>query len=245
MDDLDRLFHHLVDHLAGTTPDRLQKPFQVSELYQRLVPYRVHRRELGFESIEDYEMAILRLLAGENGYASVEPPDVQEALAAEARQVNPDPGAFREFAAASVVLNREAIGRIVNQDAAYAPPDVGRRPAPALPPLAAPTPEPRPAIGSSAPAAEPPPAAGDEDPTLRLATVETRDLVFEPVGTLPDCPHCEKRLPTDREAVYCPYCGERLATASCRECGESVEPGWRYCLACGAPANWPRHGERG
>ena len=178
MDDLDRLFHHLVDHLARTKPDRLLKPFQVSELYQRLVPYRIHKRELGFEAVEDYEMAILRLLAGEHGYAAVEPPDVQEALAAEAKQVNPDPGAFREFAAASVVLSREAVTRIVNQDVAYAPPEV------------------RPVVASEQPTeAARPPAMADRDTTLKLAAAETRELVFEPVGTAPDCPRCAERLP--------------------------------------------------
>lgn len=216
MDDLDRLFHHLVDHLAQTSPDRLQKPFQVSELYQRLVPYRTHKRQLGFESIEDYEMAVLRLLAGENKYAAVEPPDVQEALAAEASQVNPDPGAFREFAAASVVLNRDAVRRIANQDAAYAPPDVAPRPAPEPVPI-------------------PPPAAKADDTTLRIAAVETRELVFEPVGAAPDCPHCDEALPADREAIFCPFCGEQLEATACRACGESVEPGWRFCLTCGTP----------
>ena len=97
MDDLDRLFRYLVDHLARTAPERLQKPFQVSELYQRLVPYRMHRAALGFDSIEDYELTVLRLLAGESGYASVDPPDAQAALAEEVRQVDPNPGAFRDL----------------------------------------------------------------------------------------------------------------------------------------------------
>ncbi len=56
MDDLDRLFTYLVKHLAATAPERLYKPFQISELYQRLIPYRMHRRELGFEAVEDYEV---------------------------------------------------------------------------------------------------------------------------------------------------------------------------------------------
>lgn len=222
MDDLDRLFHHLVEHLEQTSPDRLQKPFQVSELYQRLVPYRTHKKQLGFESIEDYEMAVLRLLAGEHKYAAVEPPDVQEALAAEANQVNPDPGAFREFAAASVVLNRDAVSRIANQDAAYAPPEARTKPAPDV----APPPAPNPVGAESVP---------KEDTTLRIAAIETRELVFEPVGAPPNCSHCDESLPADREAIYCPFCGEQLEVAACRACGEPVEPGWRYCLSCGTP----------
>ncbi len=241
MDDLDRLFHHLVDHLVRTTPDRLHKPFQVSELYQRLVPYRTHKRELGFESIEDYEMAVLRLLAGEREYARVEPPDVQEALAAEAKQVNPDPGAFREFAAASVVFNREAVRRTVNHDAAYAPPELHSPATPEASPEAAPVLQARPAVAppTVAPAASP--RTADEDDTmLRIATVETRELVFEPIGTGPDCPSCSEELPAGRDAVYCPFCGEQLQSTPCRDCGEPVESGWRYCLTCGTPVRRSR-----
>ena len=43
MDDLDRLFHYLVNHLAQDAPQFLDRSFQVSELYQRLIPYRYHR----------------------------------------------------------------------------------------------------------------------------------------------------------------------------------------------------------
>jgi hypothetical protein len=150
--------------------------------------------------------------------------------------VNPDPGAFREFAAASVVLDRDAVHRIVNHEAAYAPPGLqspttpepSRERAPALDaPPAGVSPSVIPATAA--------PAGEESDTTLRIAAAETRELVFEPVGTVPDCPDCGEELPTDRDAVYCPYCGVQLETAPCRNCGESLEPGWRYCLACGTP----------
>ena len=56
MDDVDRLFRYLVRHLQDSAPEYLRRSFQVSELYQRLIPYRLHRSGLGFDSIEDYEM---------------------------------------------------------------------------------------------------------------------------------------------------------------------------------------------
>ena len=104
MDDLDRLFRKLVDILATEDPQRLAAPFQISELYQSILPYRTYRKQLGFESNEDYEMALLRLLAGESNYATVEPDEVKEQLVLEAQEKNPNPGAFREFAAARVKL---------------------------------------------------------------------------------------------------------------------------------------------
>ncbi len=241
MDDLDRLFHHLVHHLARAMPDRLRKPFQVSELYQRLVPYRDHKRELGFESIEDYEMAVLRLLAGERQYASVEPPDVQEALSAEAKQVNPDPGAFREFAAATVVLSQQAVGRVVHHDAAYAPPGARAASTPVAQVQMGVAPDSQPADtqGSAAPEKRPPTMIRD-DSIHTMAAAETRELVFEPVTAPPGCPHCGQEVPAGRKAVFCPFCGEQLGAATCHECGASVELGWRYCLSCGARARGNR-----
>ena len=59
MDDVTRLFRALVRHLAEHDPRRLSAPFQISELYQSLVPYRLFKAELQFGSIDDYEMAIL------------------------------------------------------------------------------------------------------------------------------------------------------------------------------------------
>ena len=246
MDDLDRVFQYLVGRLADTTPDRLLKPFQVSELYQRLVPYRTHKREMGFESIEDYEMAVLRLLAGERGYAVVDPPDAQQALADEVGQPNPNPGAFREFAAASVLLSREAVRQIVHHDAAYAPPQGGagsvKNPVPDVASLSGMATR-SPAAGEASLKEQSRPAApiaprlhvASEDVARATAPPEGRELVFEPVQASPTCPQCREQLPAGRTAVYCPHCGEQLRDAPCRSCGESIEPGWRYCLACGTP----------
>lgn len=223
MDDLDRLFRYLVDHLARTAPERLQKPFQVSELYQRLVPYRMHRAALGFDSIEDYELAVLRLLAGESGYASVDPPDVQAALAEEVRQVDPNPGAFREFAAATVQLNKEAVRGVVDHDSAYAPPAIRSTPN-VVPPVTVEEP-----VHT--------PSAPPNDTTVRMPRIESRELVFEPVTTALSCSHCGGALPAGRRAVYCPFCGTQLEAAECRACGSLVEPGWRFCLDCGTAAH--------
>ena len=224
MDDLDRLFNYLVAHLQETAPDRLSKSWQVSELYQRLIPYRTHRRQLGFESIEDYEMAVLRLLAGERGYASLEPADAQEALAAEMAMAHPYPGSFREFAAATMILDSSAVRRVSHSDDAYAPP-------------------PKPAPPDTAPRSEPPPPTpvlpidvGDtpaEMPTTEVSGQE-RAIVFEPVPGTFACPHCARALPAEREAIFCPFCGAQLDVADCRTCGEPIAPGWSFCLACGA-----------
>ena len=109
MDDVERLFTQLVQVLTESQPERLTSAFQLSELYQSMIPYRKYKKQLGFESNEDYEMAVLRLFAGVSDYAMVEPEEVREQLVIEAEATNPNPGAFREFAAARVKLNSSAV----------------------------------------------------------------------------------------------------------------------------------------
>src|SRR5205823_1356896 len=113
-DDLDRLFERLVSVLADDAPGRLAVPFPAAEVYERLVPYRSNRSILRVATHQDYEMAVLRLLAGERGYASLEPTEVQDALRREAGESNPDTTLFRQFPDAILSLNRLAAGRKVN-----------------------------------------------------------------------------------------------------------------------------------
>ncbi len=216
MDDVERLFRHLVHLLAADDAERLRTPFEVSELYQSIVPYRSHNRELHFDAIEDYDMALLRLLAGERGYASVEPIEVREALALEAEAVNPNPGAFRDFAAATVVLNPGAVRSVLEGQAAYAPP-------------------PAPAAGGAGGAAAAGVAAGaGGEPVFEAIDLDRSSRApSEPANT---CVHCDAKLPRTRQAVFCPFCGHELQALHCTRCGDPLEPGWRFCLTCGHPA---------
>ena len=125
-DDLDRLFERLVTVLAQDAPGRLAIPFPAAEVYERLVPYRSNRSTLKVATHEDYEMAVMRLLSGERGYASLDLPDVQEALGREAKESNPDTGLFRQFPQAILSLNRIAAERFLRGDRSYAPPAPGR-----------------------------------------------------------------------------------------------------------------------
>jgi hypothetical protein len=220
MDDVDRLFHYLVNHLATSAPEYLRRPFQVSELYQRLIPYRHHRTALGFTAIEDYEFAILKLLAGERGYAHLDPDDAQRALASELEAVSPSPGAFREFAAASVALDQHAVKRLLDPQTAYAPPSA------------------TPTDPSTYP---PPPIARPPGPLADFAAQATSPIDMMPTGpsdTRPIrsselCPGCGENLPTGRPARYCPFCGLRLGEVECRQCGETLDVAWVFCLTCG------------
>ena len=89
MDDVQRVFERLVEVLSASDPGRLRAPLEVAEIYQTILPYRKYRSQLAFETNQDYEMALLRLLAGEGGFASVDPAEVQNALGEETKSVNP------------------------------------------------------------------------------------------------------------------------------------------------------------
>lgn len=225
MDDVDRLFHYLVSHLATSAPEYLRRPFQVSELYQRLIPYRHHRTALSFSAVEDYEFAILRLLAGERGYAHLDPDDAQRALAAEVEATNPTPGAFREFAAASMTLDQTAVKRLLDSQTAYAPP---------------------PATSIDSSKFAPPARTGPpERSTVRQVTDFAAHATVPMDQVAPDlsdagsarafevCPGCGENLPSGRSARYCPFCGLRLGEVECRQCGEALDVGWMFCLTCG------------
>ena len=79
MDDLDRMFRQLVSVIRAEFPTYLDHPFEVAELYQSIIPYRHHRRALGFETNQDYELTLTRLLAGARGYL-IGDPRMQERL---------------------------------------------------------------------------------------------------------------------------------------------------------------------
>ena len=211
MDELDRLFSLLVEALARDA--RVAVPFPAADVYERLVPYRSNRSRLNVATHQDYEMAVLRLLAGERNYVQLEPEAVRDAMQREIATVNPDPAYFRSFPDAQVMVNGRAAERVLQADRAYAParPDdeelvdtTGENPVPVpfLPPTAFRTPSSPPRI---------------KDPLS------------------PDqCEYCGGVLPKDRKAHFCPHCGQPQEGAlKCPGCGNELDVGWAYCLSCG------------
>jgi hypothetical protein len=218
-DDLDRLFERLVSVLAEDAPGRLAIPFPAAEVYERLVPYRSNRSILKVATHQDYEMAVLRLLAGERGYVSLEPAEVHEALQREAAEANPDTGLFRQFPDASLSLNRLAAERFLRGDRAYAPPP---------PPPLAPPPE-SDAADREEEGEEEEEGAGGKG-RLAGAAFELAEQTESPR----QCPYCGETLPGSRKVNFCPQCGQPPSgELRCPACGGEVDVGWRYCVSCG------------
>jgi len=208
MDELDRLFGLLVGALARET--RVAVPFPASDVYERLVPYRSNRSRLNVATHQDYEMTILRLLAGERNYVQLEPENVREAMQREISGVNPDPAYFRSFPDAQVMVNGRAAERVLVADRAYAPPadheddelldTTGENPIPA-------------------PFVQP----------ARFRVARPPDILSEH-----QCEYCGGVLPSNREARFCPHCGQpQEGDLKCPGCGSALDVGWAYCLSCG------------
>lgn len=126
MDDLDRIFRRLVQNLRSGYPQYLSNPFSTEELYQVIVPYRHNRQELGIDTNQDYEMALLRLLSGERGYLVVDR-DMRESLTREIESSNPDTSLFRAFNDRTISVSTDAIALLdpaarTSDDARMAPP---------------------------------------------------------------------------------------------------------------------------
>ena len=208
MKDLDRFFLQIVRNLVATDPGRLRRALPLGEIRQTILPYRANRRALQLESSEDYELVLIRLCAGEGGFARTEPAEVHAEFAAEALSSNPDLTIVLRHESASVTLNEAQLVRALGPgpEMAFAPPE--QRFEPLLEkPAAAPNP-PAPRKGSRKPKAAP----------------------LSPAN----CRACGGKLPPGRAVKFCPQCGERQSLTHCPECQTELEPGWRHCVTCGA-----------
>jgi Double zinc ribbon len=226
-DALDRLFRQLVRNLAELDPARVHGPVEVSELYQRLIPYRTHRTHLGLDTHEDYEMVVLRLLAGERGYALVEPAEAREALAREVAAVNPDTGYFKRYGSAKVTFDpghvRAALGGLPVGDEEEAPENLLTLEPP--PPLEVD------AMGERA-GADAIEAGASVDGMPFALEEETSPSVSPRIGSAP-CSFCGGELPVGRAVIFCPHCGQNVGVVHCPSCGTELDFGWRFCITCG------------
>lgn len=98
---LDRIFDRLIRTLSAGGPDQLRAPFKVSEIVQALVPYRTYRNELGVDTLQDYEHAVLEMLAGERGWLICDP-DTVAVIRKELASPDPDTGLLRRLQTAEV-----------------------------------------------------------------------------------------------------------------------------------------------
>jgi Double zinc ribbon len=121
--DLQRFFAQLVHNLAAINPARLRQPMTLAELRESVIPYRANRRALQLESSEDYELVVMRLCAGERGFAITEPEEAQADFVNELASPNPDLTIVERHRKAVVALDPRSVARALDPkpELAYAP----------------------------------------------------------------------------------------------------------------------------
>lgn len=246
MDNVDRMYRHLVRTIRAKFPQYLSQPFDVASLQQTILPYRLHRRELGLETNEDYEITLTELLSGARDYLIVDE-RMKDALRAELTAVNPDPSAFKQFGPAMVALSPNALRSL------EAGPDDPSTPLKPILAQDAPT-EKRHVIAQSTPTVVPPPPAAEPRRQAPAAARPSAENVADagrhstpttaPSGAraiIPkpgeQCRSCNASLPPGRPITFCPHCGQNVTTLHCPACGSELEVGWRFCPVCGRPAD--------
>jgi hypothetical protein len=195
MDLLDRLHLRLRTALSSDSGSG-SGPLTIGDLYQRLIPYRAMRFELGVMELAEYEHALLRLLAGERAYLEVGEAEALREVRRELASPNPILGIYRDFAGSPV---RIAEGRLPPPGAATVP----ASPPPAMP--AAPSAAPQ-APPQSAPAA---PATSRPCAACGRGLPDGEDVRF--------CPYCGRTC----RSRSCPGCGTPLEGGwrFCIRCG--------------------------
>ena len=236
MDELDRMFRRLVENIRNGYPELLTQPFEVSELFQTIIPYRHNRKELAIDTNEEYELTLCRLLAGERSYMGGD--DVmRETIREQLGGSNPNTAIYREFASSRVAIVADAVRRL----------DSGGAPS-ATPPSRSAAPMTRPAAPTMAPPAPrapapPPPAGMRSSGTMRAEPLPSPPP--RPSGKVPQpsapanpaagslCRFCGGTLPNGRRVMFCPNCGQNLAIARCPACGSELDLNWKFCVTCG------------
>lgn len=228
------MFRHLVRTVRSRYPQYLVEPFDVAELHQNVLPYRHHRRELGLDTNEDYEITLTELLSGARDYLVVDD-RMRDALQQELASNNPDPSAFKQFASATVSISPTALRALEIGPDEDAPP---RTSIPKMNETAE-----RPIRSSSGP----PPARRSPTTPAQVAasavvpsatpasqpTITQRPVVPQ---TGERCRSCNEVLPPGRAITFCPHCGQNITTMHCPACGSELEVGWKFCPTCGRQA---------
>jgi hypothetical protein len=225
MDDVERMYRHLVHTIRTKFTPMLTQPFEVGELFQTILPYRLHRKELGLQSNQDYELVLLELLAGPRGYLVVDD-KMRDTLAAQLAATTPDPSVIRNFATAHVALAPEWLHLLEAQSRASGAQGTVGTPTPGRSPVIGPhrTGSGAFAIGGSTPSTS---AGIPPDPSPRRTA---RPIAFE---SGEPCTFCNGELPAGRQISFCPHCGQDLTVVHCPACGSELERGWKYCVTCG------------
>ncbi len=107
LDDLDRLAFRLSRTVRTQYPHLLTQGFTLTDLEERLLPFREARREMADGGADAFERAVLRLIAGERGYLQTES-GLQAACTQALASPSPSMSLVRAWATTSLTLAQQA-----------------------------------------------------------------------------------------------------------------------------------------
>lgn len=103
LDDLDRLSFRLARVIRQQYPQLAAQGFTLSDLEERLLPFRETRREMADGGAESWERAMLRLLAGERELVVAEPA-LREASLLALRSPSPSLSLVRAWSSSTLMM---------------------------------------------------------------------------------------------------------------------------------------------
>ncbi len=218
MDDLDRLAFRLVRTVRNSYPHLLAQEFTLTDLEERLLPFRDARREMSNSGPEIWEVNVLRMVSGEREYLKTDA-DLQLACRQALTLPSPTLALVRPWSSTTMRLGVSATN--LGNDRVQT--------------------EPCGVFAESALGLEYSGAA------LRLATplLSGRHAGVAPSMTpghtlrTCGCRFCGGKLPDGRKLTFCPHCGVNLTVRQCPACSTELDVNWRFCVTCGRGADVP------
>ncbi len=219
LDDLDRLGFRLARTVQTQYPHLLSQGFTLSDLEERLLPYRDARREMANSDAGAFEVTLLRLVSGERGYLLTHP-RLQAASLHALNSTSPTLTLVSEWATTSLRL-----GNLPGAAQANVHPGATIDLLPCLS---------TPAIKRTQSSEKAPPCArpGHRDENGRAGANALTPEQPSRTSQL-HCRFCDGQLPAGRKITYCPHCGMDLTKRQCQACSTELEAHWRYCVTCG------------
>lgn len=212
MDDLDRLAFRLVRTAREQYPHLLSHGFSLTDVEERLLPFKDARREMANGGADSWEATVLRLLSGEREYVAAEP-SLQTACRKALQHPSPSVSLVRGWATTTLMIGRgatrigESSARVETGAAGAGAAGVG-------------------AVG----------AVGDARAGVAAATIPASTVTRTHALPTRGCRYCGCKLPDGRVVTFCPHCGHDLTKRQCAACSTELEMAWRFCVTCGRGA---------
>lgn len=251
MDDLDRLAFRLVRTVRNSYPHLLAQEFTLTDLEERLLPFRDARREMSNNGPEAWEINVLRMVSGEREYLRTDA-DLQLACRQALTLPSPTLALVRPWSATTIRLGDSAT--TLGNDrmpslAGEAMSDAAHGREFGAPPLRLATPM------SAHSATLPHEYRNDfhsnnnlsasnnslQNSAARNALAQSEMRRITPGVTLRTCGcrFCGGKLPESRKLTFCPHCGVNLTVRQCPACSTELDVNWRFCVTCGRSADIP------